>query len=136
MSTVPPPAPRRLHYAWIVAGLTFLTLLASAGVRASVGVLIVPFEQEFHWSRTMISAAVSVNLVLYGLTGPFAADIIDRFGVRSTMATALSVVALVVATTTLIPEPRPHLLIRGLVLGGSPDHYPHAHRPLRSNPRL
>src|SRR4051812_35942986 len=101
-----PPSPRgRLHYAWIIAGLTFLTLLASAGVRASVGVLIVPFEQEFHWSRTMISAAVSVNLVLYGLTGPFAAAIIDRFGVRRTMATALSVVALGVASTTLMTEP-------------------------------
>src|SRR5258708_19113338 len=118
MSTVPPPAPRRLHYAWIVAGLTFLTLLASAGVRASVGVLIVPFEQEFHWSRTMISAAVSVNLVLYGLTGPFAAAIIDRFGVRRTMATALSVVALGVATTTLMTEPWQLVLLWGVGVGG------------------
>src|SRR5258706_14335988 len=112
MSTVSPPAPRRLHYAWIVAGLTFLTLLAAAGVRASVGVLIVPFEQEFHWSRTTISAAVSVNLVLYGLTGPFAAAIIDRFGVLRTMPTPLSVVAIGVPTTTLMTDARPlgHLL--------------------------
>jgi MFS family permease len=109
---------RRLHYAWIVAGLTFVTLLAAAGVRASVGVLIVPLEQEFHWSRTMISAAVSVNLVLYGFIGPFAAAIIDKVGVRRTMATALSVVVLGVAATTLMTEPWQLVLLWGVVVGG------------------
>ena len=48
----------KLHYAWVVAGVTFLTLLAAAGVRATPGVLIVPLEAEFGWSRATISFAV------------------------------------------------------------------------------
>jgi sugar phosphate permease len=108
----------RLHYAWLVAGLTFLTLLAAAGVRSSVGVLIVPLEQEFGWSRATISSAVSVNLVLYGLIGPFAAAVIDRFGVRRTMACALGFVALGVATTTQMTASWQLVLLWGVVVGG------------------
>jgi sugar phosphate permease len=108
----------RLHYAWIVAGLTFLTLLAAAGVRSTVGVLIVPLEQEFGWTRATISAAVSVNLVLYGLIGPFAAAVIDRLGVRRTMAGALGVVAIGVASATQITQPWQLVLVWGVVVGG------------------
>jgi sugar phosphate permease len=108
----------RLHYAWVIAGLTFLTLLAAAGVRSTVGVLMVPLEQEFGWTRATISAAVSVNLVLYGLIGPFAAAIIDRVGVRRTMACALSVVALGVVSATQITQPWQLVLLWGVVVGG------------------
>ena len=62
-------AKRALHYAWIVAALTFLTLLIGAAVRGTPSVLIVPLERDFHWSRATIPFAISVNLVLYGLIG-------------------------------------------------------------------
>ena len=75
----------RLHYAWIVAAVTFAIVVLTAGVRAAPGVLIVPLEHEFHWSRATISFAVGVNLLLYGAIGPFAAALIDRFGVRRTI---------------------------------------------------
>ena len=82
--------PTRLHYGWIVAAVTFLVLLLTAGIRAAPGVLIVPLEDEFHWPRSTISFAIGVNLLIYGLIGPFAAALIDWFGVRRTMAAALS----------------------------------------------
>src|ERR1700678_1314830 len=97
--------PTRLHYAWVVAGLTFLVLLATAGVRSAPGVLIVPLEREFGWSRATISFAVSVNLVLYGLIGPFAAALMDRLGVRRTILVSLIVVAVGVALTTRMTAP-------------------------------
>jgi len=68
----------RLHYGWVVAAVTFLTLIAAAGIRSTPGVLIVPLEQSFGWSRATISLAVSINLLLYGLCGPFAAAISVR----------------------------------------------------------
>jgi MFS family permease len=77
---------RKLHYAWIVAGVTFLTLLVAAGLRATPGVLIVPLETEFGWSRATISFAIGLNIFLYGLIGPFAAAMMDRFGLRRTPA--------------------------------------------------
>ncbi len=79
----------KMHYAWIVAAVTFLTLLVSAGIRSASGVLIVPFEQYFGWERTVISFALAVNLVLYGLFGPFAAAWMERYGTRRIMLFAL-----------------------------------------------
>jgi MFS family permease len=84
-------AASRLHYAWVVIALTFVVIVVTAGVRATPGVLIVPFENEFHWSRATISFAIGINLLIYGLVGPFAAAAMDRFGVRRTMAFSLAV---------------------------------------------
>src|SRR6201987_2487821 len=83
----------RLHYAWIVVAVTFVATIMVAGVRATPTVLIVPFEQEFHWSRAAISLAIGINLLLYGAVGPFAAAVMDRFGARRTISLALAVTA-------------------------------------------
>lgn len=109
---------RRYHYAWVIAGLTFLTLLATAGVRATPSVLIVPMEREFGWSRATISLAISVNLLLYGLIGPFAAALMDRVGVRRTMLGSLAAVATGVALSTQISKPWQLVLLWGVVVGG------------------
>ena len=111
--------PTKLHYAWIVAAVTFLVLLLTAGIRAAPGVLIVPLEDEFHWSRSTISFAVGVNLLLYGLIGPFAAALIDRFGVRRTMVTALLVTAAAVALSPAMQETWQLVLLWGVVVGSS-----------------
>src|SRR5712672_2544840 len=92
----------RLHYGWIVAAITFVTLLAAAGIRATPGVLIVPLEAEFGWTRASISLAVSVNLILYGFLGPFSAALVDRLGARITMLTAMATLAVGVSLTSLM----------------------------------
>lgn len=81
---------RKPHYAWVVAGVTFLTLMVAAGFRSSPGVLLVPVEQEFGWSRGTTSFAVGVNLIFYGFIGPFAAALMDRFGIRRVMLAAIA----------------------------------------------
>src|SRR5215469_6483660 len=80
----------RPHYAWIVVAVTFVATIMVAGVRATPTVLIVPLEQEFHWSRATISFAIGINLLLYGAVGPFAAAVMDRFGARRTLTLALA----------------------------------------------
>ena len=118
MSDAATGTPRRVHYAWIVAALTFATLLAAAGIRSTPAVLMVPLEHEFGWSRATISLAVSVNLVLYGLIGPFAAGIMEWIGMRVTMVLALGLVAVGVAATTVMHEPWQLVLLWGVVVGG------------------
>ena len=108
---------KKLHYAWIVAGVTFVVLLLTAGIRAAPGVLIVPLESEFHWSRATISFAVAVNLLLYGLIGPFAAAVIDRWGVRRTMTLALAVTAAGIALTPAMRQSWQLVLLWGVVVG-------------------
>jgi hypothetical protein len=81
---------RNIHHGWMVAAVTFLVLLVGAGIRATPGVLIVPLEHEFGWSDATISAAIAVNILLYGLIGPFCVALMERFGVRSTVCTSLA----------------------------------------------
>ncbi len=107
----------KLHYAWVVAAITFLTLLGAAGMRATPGVLIVPLESEFGWSRGTISAAIGINIFLYGLIGPFAAAVMERFGLRRTMLAALALIALGVALTPLMTQPWQLVLLWGVVVG-------------------
>ena len=92
----------RVHYAWVIAAVTFLVIVITAGVRAAPGVLIVPLEEEFHWSRATISFAVGVNLLLYGAIGPFAAALMDRFGVRRVMTLAVALTAAAVAVSPMM----------------------------------
>lgn len=113
-----PPGPAsRLHYAWIVAGVTFLTLLAAAGARAAPGVILLPFGNEFQWSRADVSAIVSVNILLYGLIGPFAAALYQRFGLRRTMLAAMALLAGGYGASTLATRYWQFLLLWGGVVG-------------------
>src|SRR5262249_41595937 len=105
------------HYAWIVTAVAFLTLLTAAGPRASPGVVVVPPEDEFHWSRTTISLAVGLNILLYGLIGPFAAAVMDSFGVRRTMMAALALIALGIAATPLMQQSWQLIALWGVVVG-------------------
>ena len=84
---------RRLHYAWVVAGVAFLALVGAAAFRAAPGPLMVPLHEDLGWSMVTMSAAVSLNLVLYGLTAPFAAALMQRFGLRRVTSVALVLVA-------------------------------------------
>ncbi|HEY2136806.1 MAG TPA: MFS transporter [Xanthobacteraceae bacterium] len=108
---------RKLHYAWVVVGVTFVTLLIGAGVRSAPGVLLVPLETEFHWSRATISFAIAISLLLYGLAGPFSASFMERFGIRRTMLSALSLLAVGVSLTTLMRESWQLVLLWGIVVG-------------------
>jgi MFS family permease len=117
LSSIEPAMPR-LHPAWRVAGATFLVLLVAAAIRATAGVLIVPFEREFGWSRATISAAISVNLLLYGLMGPFCAAIAQRIGIRRTMALAMAVLAAALFAATAIAAPWHLVLLWGILVGG------------------
>src|SRR6516162_10158740 len=107
----------RLHYAWIIVAVTFVVVVVTAGVRATPTVLIVPLEQEFHWTRATISFAVGVNLLLYGAVGPVAAAVRDRFGARLTMTLALAATAMGVALTPVMSEAWQLVALWGVLVG-------------------
>jgi MFS family permease len=109
--------PPRLHYGWVVVAVVFLTLLAAAGVRAAPSVLIVPLEEAFGWSRATISFAISVNIVLYGLMGPFAGALMLRIGVRRTIIAALALLAATVGASGFMTEPWQLVLTWGVLVG-------------------
>jgi MFS family permease len=107
----------RVHYGWLMAAVTLLVLVMSAGFRSAAGVLILPLEHEFGWSAATVSSAVSINLVMFGLGAPFAAALHDRFGVRRVTVSALLIVAAASAATVLISQPWQLRVLWGLVIG-------------------
>lgn len=112
------PTGRRLwHPAWTVAAVTLSALVAAAAFRSSTGALMEPIEMEFGWTRTVTSGAVSLNLVLYGLTAPFAAAVMERWGVRRTVTLALLAVGGASALTTVMRTPWQLWLLWGVVIG-------------------
>ncbi|MEV4416646.1 MFS transporter [Catellatospora sp. NPDC049609] len=108
---------RRQHLAWAAAAVALVAIVGAAGFRATPGVLIDPLQQEFGWSRGTISLAVSVNLVLYGLTSPFAAALMERFGMRRVVAGALLLVAAGSGLTVFMSASWQLVLCWGLLVG-------------------
>src|SRR3989475_6776398 len=108
---------KRIHYAWVIAAVTFIALMGAAGFRATPSILIVPLQNEFGWNRAVISVAVSINLILFGLTGPFAAALMDRFGIRAVTVGALVTVAGGALLTTIMNAPWQLYLLWGVVVG-------------------
>ncbi|WP_235502732.1 MULTISPECIES: MFS transporter [unclassified Kitasatospora] len=117
--TLAPPVvkSRRLHYAWVVAGVTLLVLLGSAGFRSTPGLMMDALHTEFGWSHGTISGAVSVNLALYGLTAPFAAALMDRFGVRLVVVSALLTISTGAGLTMLMTQSWQLVLCWGVLVG-------------------
>ncbi|HTD07199.1 MFS transporter [Undibacterium sp.] len=107
----------RFNYAWLVLGLIFVVLLAAAGIRATPAVMIVPLEQEFGWNRATISFAISVNIALYGLIGPFSAAAMQRFGVRPVVLIGLCLLSAGTALSTFMQLPWHMVLTWGLLVG-------------------
>ncbi|MFC7963496.1 MFS transporter [Streptomyces cinereoruber] len=107
----------RVHRAWFVAAVTFVTIIGAAAFASLPGLLIEPLHAELDWSRGTIGFAVSVNLALYGLTAPFAAALMDRFGIRRVVAVALSVIALGALLTVWMTAPWQLVLYWGILVG-------------------
>ena len=114
----PRPASRsRLHYAWVIALVTFVVMLITSAVRATPGLFMVPLEAEFGWSRALISASIAVNIALFGLIGPFAASVMDRWGLRRVVLGALALMSGAVALSTQMSSEWQFFLLWGVVVG-------------------
>jgi predicted MFS family arabinose efflux permease len=112
------PARRRsVHPALLVAVVAFVALLGAAGFRAAPGVLMVPLQEEFGWPRGVLSLAVGANLVLFGLTAPFAAALMERFGIRRVTAAALLLISVGNGCTVFVTASWQLVLLWGVLVG-------------------
>ncbi|GAA3887995.1 MFS transporter [Saccharothrix violaceirubra] len=107
----------RQNWAWAVAAVAFVALIGAAGFRATPGALIDPLRAEFGWSTGTIGLAVSVNLLLFGLTAPFAAALMERFGVRRVVSVALTLVSVGSGLTVFMTASWQLVLLWGVLVG-------------------
>ena len=107
----------RIHPGWIAVAVTFVTLMATAGFRSAPSVLIVPLEDAFGWSRSDISLAVAINILLFGLVSPFAAALMEKFGIRKVVMSALITVSFGAFLTIFIQAPWQLIATWGVIVG-------------------
>ncbi len=107
----------RLHWAWVVAAVSFVALLGAAGFRSVPGVMMNPLHHEFGWSHGTVGLAMSVNMTLFGLTAPFAAALMDRFGIRPVLTVALTLIAAGSALSVTMTASWQLVLLWGVLVG-------------------
>lgn len=105
------------HRAWVVAGISFVALVAAAAFRSSTGVLIEPVATDLGWSVQTVSLAITVNLVLYGLVAPFGAALMEKFGIRRVVAAALLMLSAGMALSTRATQPWQLVATWGVLMG-------------------
>ncbi|MES2261934.1 MAG: MFS transporter [Pseudomonadota bacterium] len=108
---------RGFHYAWVIAALTFLTALSSAAALGLPGALLQPLSKEFGWNVDQISSALAVRFALFGLMGPFAAILMERFGLRNVVVAALGLIATGLALATRMTQFWHLVALWGVMLG-------------------
>ncbi|NJN15027.1 MAG: MFS transporter [Oscillochloris sp.] len=106
-----------VFYGWVVVGVTVMVLLVSAGIRAAPGVLILPLEQDTGWSRSLLSFAVSMGLLLFGFAGPLAGWLVDRFGPRAVMLSGLVLMCAAMLASAVMREVWQLVLFWGALSG-------------------
>ena len=110
-------ARRDIHYGWAMVSVTFLTALVVAGAVGAPGVFIVPLQQEFGWSTAEISSALSIRLLLFGLMAPFAAALLNRYGLRNVTVVSLIIVATGMTISLAMTKVWQLMLLWGFVVG-------------------
>src|SRR5580704_15890167 len=110
-------ARRNIHYGWVMVGVTFFTALINAGAVGAPGVFIVPLQNEFGWSTAEISSALSIRFILFGLMAPFAAALLNRYGLRNVTLSALLIVVSALVASLAMTQIWQLVLLWGVVIG-------------------
>lgn len=110
-------ARRNIHYGWAMVAVTFLTALITAGTVGAPGVFIVPLQKEFGWTTAEISSALSIRFILFGLMAPFAAALMNRYGLRNIVMTALLVIVSGLVASLAMSQVWHLMLLWGVVIG-------------------
>lgn len=116
-ASTPRPGPALFHRAWLIALIACLTIVAAAAFAAMPGLLVSPLHAEYQWSRGSIGVAASVNMIVYGLIAPFAAALMDRFGIRRIALVALLTILAGAGLTTVMTAAWQLTLYWGLLIG-------------------
>lgn len=108
---------KRIHYSWVILFIAFFSIITAGIIRSSSGVFIVPFEMDFGWERSTISFAFAISLLLYGISGPFMAALIEVLGLKKMMILAMATLLGGILLTFFMEKPWQLVLIWGIIIG-------------------
>jgi sugar phosphate permease len=77
----------------------------------------VPLQHEFGWTTAEISSALSIRFILFGLMAPFAAALLNRYGLRNVTLAAQLIVVSALAASLAMTKVWQLMLLWGVVIG-------------------
>lgn len=107
----------KIHYAWIILIVTFLSVIIAAVTNTMSGVMMIPFEKEFGWSRASISGAFAICITLVGFSGPFIAGLYQKFSVRKVLLVGMGTLLTAILLTTIMSQIWHLFIIWGIIIG-------------------
>ncbi|MGG2026295.1 MFS transporter [Gottfriedia sp. S16(2024)] len=107
----------KIHYAWIILIVTFLSVIIAAVTNTMSGVMMIPFEKEFGWSRASISGAFAICITLVGFSGPFIAGLYQKFSVRKVLLVGMGTLLCAILLTTIMSQIWHLFIIWGIIIG-------------------
>lgn len=107
----------KIHYAWIILIVTFLSVIIAAVTNTMSGVMMIPFEKEFGWSRASISGAFAICITLVGFSGPFIAGLYLKFSVRKVLLVGMGTLLAAILLTTIMTRIWHLFIIWGIIIG-------------------
>ena len=93
----------------------FLVLLFNGGARFAIGLVLHPMAYDLAWSRSTLSLAVTVFMVLSACALPLVGQLVDRLGARAVLGASALLSALGLASMSVIERPWEALLFYGVV---------------------
>lgn len=89
------PAPAlqesRVFYGWVVLAASVALIAVGTGTIFSLAVFLRPLEEEFGWTRSLISGIAFVNWVIFGVASFGWGALSDRIGARRVVGTGAGI---------------------------------------------
>ena len=108
---------RGIHYGWVVVAVTFVVALTTAGAMGIPGALLRPLQREYGWSEADISSALALRMLLFGLMAPFAAALIERYGLKRVILSAIAMIICGLIATMFMTKLWHLVVLWGVVVG-------------------
>ncbi|MEZ5737685.1 MAG: MFS transporter [Novosphingobium sp.] len=86
---------------WTLVLTSFVGFLYFSAMFASMSVMIGPISEEFGWSRTLVSAGLTISSLTTAVLSPFFGILIDRYGTRKLALPGLVVAAFAISSFAL-----------------------------------
>ena len=82
-----------MNKSWAVLGTGFIVLFFNAGILSAFGLILPDMSEDTGWSRSSLSLAVTIFMIVSAVAMPFVGRIADRFDIRSVLITGTVIVA-------------------------------------------
>ena len=99
----------------VVLLMAFVVLLFNSGARFLMGLTLAPMADDLDWSRTTLSVAVTVFMIISASSLPFIGGFVDRFGAHRVLTFGVIVSGVSVALMSVIATPVQMLLLYGIL---------------------